>query len=309
MRAHASPALVVGCVQLGLAYGAANRSGKPSREAALQLLRRAESAGVGGFDTARSYGDAEDRLGEAFEGRSVRIITKLSPLSDLKSGAARAEVRASVDRSLGESAAALRRSYLDTVLVHRAAHLTAFEGAVWERLLEHRRAGAIEALGVSVQSPSEADQALRLSGVVHLQLPFNVLDWRWREAGTIDRLRARRDVTVHARSVFLQGILIAADATCWPDIPGVDAALVLKGLAKIAQDFGRESAADLCLAYARGQDWIDAIVVGQETAAQLESNLRLMARAPLDATDCAALDRRRPQVPLRLLDPSRWPRR
>jgi aryl-alcohol dehydrogenase-like predicted oxidoreductase len=309
MRDYASRQLVVGCVRLGLEYGAVNRTGKPSREAALSLLRRAAGAGVGGFDTARAHGDAEERLGEAFQGRPVRIVTKLSPLTDLAAGAARAEVRAAVDMSLAESRAALRRKQLDTVLLHRAIHLKAFEGYVWERLLEHWAAGMIEALGVSVQSPAEAELALAVPEVTHLQLPFNVLDWRWHEAGTVERLRRRRDVTVHARSVFLQGMLIAPDPTPWPRIPGVEASAVLQWIAQIAQEFGRNGAADLCLAYARGQDWIDGIVVGQATEDQLEANLRLIAYPPLGPGDCAMIEARRPRVLVRLLDPAQWPRR
>ena len=41
------------------------------------------------------------------------------------------------------------------------------------------------ALGVSVQSPQEALTALACSDVRHIQMPFNLLDWRWREAGAI----------------------------------------------------------------------------------------------------------------------------
>jgi len=83
MRGQRPAELVVGSVQLGLPYGIANRTGKPPRETALRLVKRAADAGVAVFDTARAYGDAEDRLGEALEGRSVRTITKLSPLSEL----------------------------------------------------------------------------------------------------------------------------------------------------------------------------------------------------------------------------------
>jgi aryl-alcohol dehydrogenase-like predicted oxidoreductase len=262
MRGQALPQLVVGSVQIGLSYGAANRTGKPSRDTALRLLRRAESAGVGGFDTARAYGDAEERLGEAFAGRGVPIVTKLSPLSELAPNASRADVCAAVDKSLADSRAALRRSCIGTLLLHRASHLVAFGGAVWRCLLEHQAEGMIETLGVSVQSPREAELALNVAAVAHLQLPFNLLDWRWQQAGVIDRLRARPEVTVHARSVFLQGILAAEDTAPWPKIAGLDASGLLVWIAQIARDFGRESAADLCLAYVRGQDWIDGVVVG-----------------------------------------------
>jgi hypothetical protein len=41
MRTGRPAELVVGSAQLGLVYGAANRTGKPTRDAAVKLVRRA----------------------------------------------------------------------------------------------------------------------------------------------------------------------------------------------------------------------------------------------------------------------------
>ncbi len=212
MRSQRPAELVLGSVQLGLEYGAANRTGKPSRETALRLVRRAAESGMT-LDTARAYGDSEERIGEALAFRKpVRTITKLSPLADLTDRPSWLAVCAAVDASIEQSRFALQRDKLDCVLLHRASHMTAFDGAVWARLLELRREGMIASLGVSVQNTSEALMALASQDVDHIQLAFNILDWRWREAGVIAAIRRRGDVTVHARSIFLQGLL--ADERC-----------------------------------------------------------------------------------------------
>lgn len=308
MRAGRSAQFVLGSVQLGLPYGAANRSGKPPRETALRLVRRAANAGVTVFDTARAYGDAEERLGAALAGRrSVRTLTKLAPLSELAPNTSRNTVRAAVDRSIAQSCAALRAESLDCLLLHRASHMTAFGGAIWNRLQECLAEGTVRALGVSVQSPAEVHAALAQSGVCHIQLPFNLLDWRWHEAGAIAALAARPDVTVHARSVFLQGLLAANDPAIWPKMPDVDAPALVAWLDNSARASKRDSVADLALAYARGQDWIDGVVVGQETEAQLDENLRLCTLPPLSMADCEALEASRPRLPQALLDPAQWP--
>lgn len=300
--------LVLGSVQLGLSYGAANRTGQPSHASALRLVHRAVDAGVNNFDTARAYGDSEDRLGEALQTRkSVRTITKLSPLAHLEAGATREEVRDAVDASIAESLTALKRETLDCLLLHRAAHMTAFDGAVWERLLERLEDGALLSLGVSVSSPQEALAALDQPDVLHLQLPFNILDWRWREAGVIDRIRERAHVTIHVRSIYLQGILAANDPAVWPGIDGTDPAELIRYIDTFARAFGRDSAADLCLAYARGQDWVDGVVVGMETEEQLEQNLRLSILRPLSREACEEIEALMPRVPAQLLDPAQWP--
>jgi spore coat polysaccharide biosynthesis protein SpsF len=301
--------LVLGSVQLGLSYGAANRTGKPTRGTALRLVRRAVDAGILSIDTARAYGDSEERLGEALWGhKPVRTITKLSPLSELAENASRAETRVAVDASIAESLAALKRERIDCLLLHRASHMTSHDGAIWERLIELLEDGTVLSLGVSVQTPAEALTALGCADVRHIQLPFNLLDWRWRAAGVIARIEARSHVTVHARSVFLQGLL-ANDAQLWPQIDGVDARGLTQLMGALAEHHGRESAADLCVAYARGQSWIDGIVVGMETEDQLEENLRLFVRPPLSAHDCAAIEQVIPHVPETLLNPACWPKR
>jgi spore coat polysaccharide biosynthesis protein SpsF len=309
MRDARPAELVLGSVQLGLAYGAANRTGMPSHGAALKLVHRAADAGITKFDTARAYGESENRLGEALEARSgIRTVTKLSPLSELTADTPRDDVREAVDRSIWASLLALRRARLDCLLLHRASHMFAFNGWVWERLLEHLEDGTVLSLGVSVQTPEEALLALNCLDVSHIQLPFNLLDWRWRESGVIARIASRAHLAVHARSVFLQGLLAADSASVWPKIDGVNAPDLVDFLSELARQFERTSTADLCLAYARGQDWVDGVVVGMETEEQLEMNLRLSARPPLSAEDCAEIERRVPRVPAQLLNPADWPK-
>ena len=301
--------LVLGTVQLGLAYGAANRTGKPGHATALKLVRRAAALGISQIDTARAYGDSEERIGEALAGKkSVRTITKLSPLSDLDRTATRAEVRRAVDDSIEQSLVSLRKEKLDCLLLHRAQHMWAWGGWVWERLIERLEDGSVLSLGVSVQSPVEALAALACPDVVHLQLPFNLLDWRWLEDGFQACLAARPGVTVHARSAFLQGILAAHDPEIWPEIRGVDATAMVRMIATLTEVFDRETPADLCLAYARGQSWIDGVVVGLESEDQLDDNFRLFVKPPLTPEQCRSVAARIPRMPVALLDPSRWPK-
>ena len=112
---------------------------------------------------------------------------------------------------------------------------------------------------------------------------------------------------MHARSVFLQGLLAANDPAIWPCIEGVDPPSVLRLVAGLAREFGRESIADLCLAYARGQSYIDGVVIGLETMEQLDTNLRLSVKRPLAEEECAIVEARVPRLPARLLDPAQWP--
>jgi aryl-alcohol dehydrogenase-like predicted oxidoreductase len=298
--------LVLGTAQLGAAYGAANAIGVVSEAGAVDLVQAATNAGIRDIDTARAYGDAERRVGLALQDRSgANVVTKLSPLADVPPGDA-AKAVAAAEASLAASRQALGRNTLQTFLLHRAAHRLEWNGAVWRLLVAERKRGGIEKLGVSVQTPAEALAALADPDVVHIQMPYNLLDRRWSDV--IAALRARPDLTVHVRSVLLQGLLTGLPHARWPKIPGADRDRVLSPLAALAQQLGRNSLTDLCIAFVRAQDWIDGIVIGIETLEQLERNLALFREPPLRPEECELVHSTIPALPDALLDPAQWSR-
>lgn len=299
--------LTLGTAQLGMEYGRVNDSGKPSGPEAVAIVRRALARGVTTFDTARGYGESETVLGEALsvsDQSSVRVITKLD-LSSLNEAEADASVRRRVDDSVDSSCRALRTEKLDTLLLHRWEHRRMWGGAAWRRLLEHRQSGRVGVLGVSVYEPHEALDALRDPAIEHLQIPVNLLDWRWRAAGVDQLIMERPDVVVHARSVLLQGIL-AYSPERWPEIAGFDNPNCARKLSMMARKLGRESVAALCFAYVRSLPWITSLVVGCENVAQLEQNVEMFLHFKLTPEECAELEQTLPRAPEALLNPAKW---
>jgi spore coat polysaccharide biosynthesis protein SpsF len=237
----------------------------------------------------------------------VNVVTKVAPLNELPIQAAPSVVASAVYESVFRSCHALGLAKLGTVLLHRAAD--GERAGAWEALRALQAEGIVESLGVSVQNPSEAMLALDNPIVQHVQMPFNLLDHRWAEAGVAERLASRPEVTVHVRSAFLQGVLPSPDPRVWPQVPGVDAPALISTLVRQAHELGRRSVADLCLAYVLGHRFVDGVVVGMETMAQLEENLSLFRGAALDATELAIVHNSMPRVQETLLDPARWPAR
>jgi aryl-alcohol dehydrogenase-like predicted oxidoreductase len=158
-----------------------------------------------------------------------------------------------------------------------------------------------------VQSPAEALTALGDPDVEQLQLPFNLLDHRWGRSGVIAALQARPEVTVHVRSVLLQGLLSGDPNAQWPRLPDFSPARLLRTMRLLADRHQRRDWVDLSLAYVRAQDWIDGIVIGMESLDQLKANLALFTRPPLLREAAAAIGTALPRVPDVLLDPGQWP--
>ena len=300
---------VLGTVQLGMPYGKLRKFAFPSDDEAVALMRRAASLGITEFDTARNYGQSEMRLGDAFgptHDAAHHIVTKLHPLQHVPLDAPEWAVRAAVEASVFASCRALRTRHLPVLLLHLVFARHAWNCAAWRRLLEMRDEGIIGKLGVSVVNPAEAIEFADDPDVKHMQVPINILDRRWRELGIAEKFAARPDITVHARSIFLQGVLLQDDPAGWPPRSGRQAAAIIAWLRDLTREFGLSGVAQLAVNYLRSLGWIDGLVVGVEDEDQLAGNLRLFDTPLLREAQLARIEATRPAIENWLLDPGKW---
>lgn len=307
------PQGIVGSVTLGTAqlgikqYGRTNQGGIPEDREVAEILDFAVKNGVTHFDTARTYGTAEERLGQNIRTLYAQpiIVTKLDPLTWLGKNATAEEIEAGVKGSVIESIHNLRNESLSVLMLHRWRHRRSHKGIVWEVLCRLHREHVISRIGASVYTPEEAMDALRDPLITHLQIPCNLVDYRWHSAEFLAERKRRPDVLVYARSAFLQGVLIS-DAECWPRRGNFNPQSIVTQLDRLVEEFGRRSRADLCLAYLRACSWIDTIVVGVETVAQLRQNLSNIREAPLSEEQVCQIREKISSPPEWLLDPSQW---
>lgn len=301
--------LVLGTVQLGVAYGATHPGGVLDGDAVDEILDACLEAGVRSVDTARAYGLAEDRIGVWRSRRDrgdLRVTTKLRPLDDVPVDGDPGHGRAAARESVLESLAALRTSSVDTVLLHRADDWWRAGGGVRSALADLVDDGTARSVGASLSTP---DQLLRLLGdplCSAVQLPFNLLDGRWSMPAVQEALAARPDVHVVCRSVYLQGLLLSPDPTHWPVGLREHAGPVHAAIDALVADLGRSSPADLCCAYVLGHPWVDAVTLGAHSPEHVRTAAAAVEQEPLGAEETAEVRRRLPSVPERLLDPSRW---
>jgi len=275
--------LGIGTVQFGQAYGVSNARGQVPRAEAAAILARAAQAGVGVLDTAANYGEAENVLA-ALNTAPFRIVTKTI---SVRGGVAAVVARARASR------AALPRA--DTLLVHAADDLE--EEGLWPALQALKRDGVFAKIGISTYV---ADDPTKLAARFRpdvMQLPFSLLDQRLLADGTLARL-AGLGVEIHARSLFLQGLLLMPPEKL-PDHLKT-AAPHLAALRKRLADAGITTlAAALGFVLARPQIAIG--LVGVTGADELDGILAAAAQ-PLPALDweaCALHD-------ARILTPSLW---
>jgi spore coat polysaccharide biosynthesis protein SpsF len=301
---------VLGGAQFGLAYGVNNKLGKPLQAISESLIKMALTNGILFIDTARSYGNSEDVIGKVlelgWEGRA-QVITKLSPLLDCQIDSSINSIRARVDESINLSCLALRTNKLDVLLLHRASQLCDWSGAVWARMIEHKASGIIKALGVSVQSPDELEKALATDHVEFIQMPFNILDWRWDDlVSKIRKVKQLRKLTVHVRSALLQGLLISNSEEIWRSANVENPQSVMRWLVDQSCKSGYSSVAAFCLNYVISLDWVDGVVVGLENQEQLAENIRIFSAHELEYQQMKSMLVDRPLLAERTLNPIYW---
>jgi hypothetical protein len=255
------------------------------------ILACAADAGIDTLDTAIAYGESEACLGRVGV-TNWKVITKLPPLpanvTDV-AGWIRAEIEGSLHR--------LGVPKLDAVLLHRASDLLGVHGAAYVRSLEQlKRADLADSVGVSIYDPAELAALWPIWRPDIVQAPFNVLDRRLLHSAWMERM-VREGIRVHARSVFLQGLLLmAADGRPAWFAPWSD---LLDRWDSWCREHG-VSPLQCALVFARSQRDIECLVVGVDSVVHLKEIIAAASTAaPAPPPDLFSEE-------LDLIDPSRW---
>lgn len=283
--------IALGTAQFGFTYGIANQSGKVNLETGREILALAREHGVRTLDTAISYGVADSVLGKI--GCSTwDVITKLPPvpsgITDV-SFWVQDEVRKSLQR--------LRISSLYALLLHQPSDLLGIHSDfLIESLLDLKAQGTVAKLGVSIYQADELDRLIEFPVMDLVQAPMNIFDRGIESSGWLTKL-GRKDVEIHSRSTFLQGVLVMspADRPDWlsqwaPVFHEWDMWVADTGMSRV----------EACLAHVRSYPDVDRIVVGVDNTDQTTEILEALKIPPLRAPTSLVSDDEF------LINPSRW---
>jgi aryl-alcohol dehydrogenase-like predicted oxidoreductase len=297
--------MILGTVQLGMQYGRIHSQSRPKLDEAYKILDWSIRHGINEIDTARVYGESETIIGNYVEKTNSypTIYSKIAPLRDFEKKSLKLSLD-SITKSVKQSLLELKNYSIQTMMAHKLEDLMAHDWRILEHLLMLASEGHFKEVGVSVQTPKEFEMALNRFEIKHIQFPINILDKRWGEA--LLRVRNNRDVRIHARSCFLQGLLLLDSAECWPKVPGVNPQKILNQLGRWVKDFRRESSSDLCIAFVRSLRLVDGMVLGVNSLEQLKNNINLFEKPLLTSSQMEEINFTIPLLPESLLNPALW---
>ncbi|TPH17160.1 aldo/keto reductase [Litorilituus lipolyticus] len=289
--------LALGTVQFGLNYGVSNTQGQTPLEEVYRTLSFAHKAGITTLDTSSSYGNAEAVLG-SYEPLNSQfdIITKSIAINDSNIEQHHIET---ILTSLKRSMEQLKTAKLAGVLVHQCDDLFKTNGErIYQALTEQKSQGNIKRIGVSVYHQQQIEQLLAHYDVDVIQLPFNIFDQRLLKSGTLDELKSR-NIEIHARSVFLQGLFFADQTTLNPFFS--PAFIPLNQLKTFAKQ-NNLSLIELTLNFVKNTSQIDKLICGVNTCEQLEQLVNAIEKdIIIDNAEQFALSDEN------ILSPTNWP--
>lgn len=143
----------------------------PEKEA-VRIVELCLDRGLNFIDTARSYGDSEQKIGKAVSGRRDKVV-----LASKSRVTSYQEMRQEIERSL----AAFATDYLDLYQCHnintkdRLEQIMAPGGAL-EALTDAKKEGKIRAIGFSGHRLGLALEAVRCGCFETVQVPFNFIE-------------------------------------------------------------------------------------------------------------------------------------
>lgn len=254
--------IAIGTTKLGMPYGAVTPE-KVSEVRTKNIFVKAIDLGFSCFDTAPSYGNAEQLIGQYLSANLRRLcVTKVAKV---RTDEINDEALQTVEDHFQTSLQNMQTPTCYGLLVHDVQDL--FKPGA-EKLVEWMQSlkvkGRVNKIGVSVYTPEEAEELFDRFDFDLIQLPCNIYDQRFLQSDVLARLKAKK-VEIHARSLFLKGLILKPNA-----IVNIPQGLITHNeqFYNAMQEQGIKTY-DACLAFAEKCMEIDRWVIGVSSQQQL----------------------------------------
>jgi aryl-alcohol dehydrogenase-like predicted oxidoreductase len=259
---------------------------------AIDLVEESISKGIIFFDTAPAYGDglSEKILGLSTKDHREKVfLASKIGITDFRNGQNfdLSEIKQSFDDSLKR----LNTDYLDLVQLHDPESVDKIPGVV-DFLLESRSKGLIKNIGVSIKNPLDFDQWAKIKEINYFQVNFSALDQRLLSTSVASEVEIR-EVNIIARTSLCFGFLT--------DLPPKREELDdtdhrkrwsenqfqnwINASNKVFEGISVQSKTEAAIRFCLSFPWIKVVLTGIMNKNDLESNVKIEKKGPLDSKD------------------------
>ena len=289
----------LGTVQFGLDYGFTKRK---SQEDANSILQTAVENNVTLIDTAREYGDSEDKIGNFMKDykNNFVVATKLRLIDDL-SNLNYINLKKDIYNSVEESLGKLQLNKIPILQLHQTVDEIYKNDDFWVIINQLKEDNLIDLFGVSVYELSETQFIAQNYNecVDFFQIPYNIFDRRFDD---IKKELDEYSIGLISRSTFLKGIIPCSI----DDVP--ECLNDIKPFKRELQNFANEcgcSTADLASVFVYYNDYIKSTILGVNSPEELENNINSIERFDENILKDIDFDNLRVTDDY-LIDPRKW---
>ena len=197
--------IILGTAQFGSHYGITNKVGEVKCSEVSKIIEEANNNGVNFFDTAPIYGNAEKKLGK-YLNKNSNIITKITEIEDEEINDKGLKAISNV---FFNSLKNLKLNKIYCLLIHSRKDIYKKNNHLLINFLKDLKKNKIvKKIGISIYEKQDFEKIITIFKPDVVQLPISIADQRLLEKNYLRHIK-NMGIEIHARSIFLQGILIS----------------------------------------------------------------------------------------------------
>ena len=289
----------LGTVQFGLDYGFTKRK---TQEEVNDILNVAVENDVTLIDTAREYGDSEEKIGKFMKqyDNNFIVATKLSLIKDLNN-LNYSFLNNHIQNSIDESLSNLNLDKIPILLLHQVDEELYKNNDFWLCIADLKQDNMICDFGVSVYDTDFTKEVIEMHGDVidYLQVPYNIFDKRF---DCLSDEFKKYNIDVISRSTFLKGIIPSPIDNIPNELKDI-IPYKLK-LNKVCDELNID-AAELATLFVYYNQNISSTIFGVDSSQELERNIKTITEFNKDVLDNVDFNDLT-ITESRLIDPRQW---
>lgn len=247
--------IIVGCVQLGLKYGIANKSKIKNLELK-KIFNFCKKNNILKFDTSLNYGNIDQKIIRYFSKENIKIYTK-------------------VDKSNFEKFKKIYKnntSKIECIYFHNINDF--LDKKFRNKILSYKKEFKIKKIGLSIYETQELKYLNKDINVV--QIPINILNRNF-DDDRIKKILNRKKIEINARSIFQQGLFRINQKKLRKNFYELyEPIKLIRNLSKK----NNLNTFELSLSYVNSLRFINNLIIGFNSLNQLKQNIKSLQKKP-----------------------------
>lgn len=247
--------IIVGCVQLGLKYGIANKSKIKNLELK-KIFNFCKKNNILKFDTSLNYGNIDQKIIRYFSKENIKIYTK-------------------VDKSNFEKFKKIYKNNTSKIECIYFHNLNDFlDKKFRNKILSYKKEFKIKKIGLSIYEKQELKYLNKDINVV--QIPINILNRNF-DNDRIKKILNRKKIEINARSIFQQGLFRINQKKLRKNF--YELYEPIKLIRKLSKK-NNLNTFELSLSYVNSLRFINNLIIGFNSLNQLKQNIKSLQKKP-----------------------------